>query len=131
MVKHDLDFEVVDIDPKHMALLRWLYKKITHNVLATVVVLDVVDIFAAHVPYLNAAWDIITFGVLLLVLRKWYLGIFALLELLLMHSSLWWVNMIDGFLPIALILYLVDIELSKVKFKVRSFHKEFDFRRGR
>lgn len=93
-------------------------KAITARIkLGIAVILDIIDFFIAWIPVVNEAWDIITFMVLLVILKNKKLAFVSLIELPLLGLPPF--SIIDMFLPIATITVLMDNNLSS--FKVQRF----------
>ena len=80
--------------------------------LTVAIVLDGIDFFIANIPMVNEIWDIITFFVLMLLLKRKYLAYLSLGELLI--PGIPPLGFIDGLIPIATVLVLVERAMEKV-----------------
>ena len=123
-----LNVEVVEIEPWHVKLYVWAEKVLGKHRLLTAISLDVADLFFGNIPLLNTIWDFVTCAVLLVILKKKYLGFFALGELIFPGIG-FWSKGIDAFVPSATIIVLVDDYMAKYKIKIHPFHKEFVIRK--
>ena len=124
------NIEVVEIDPWYIKLCCWFANLFGKYKLFTAIALDVADILFGNIPLLNTIWDIMTFGVLFIILKRKYLAFFALGELIFPGIG-FWSKEIDAFVPSATILVLVDNYMAKHKVKPRAFHKEFVIKKRR
>jgi len=102
--------EVVGIERKGAKF----WKKIKNNIskitkrirLTIAVILDLIDFFIAWIPLVNEAWDIISFLILLIILKHKKLAFFSLVELPLLGLPPF--SIIDMFLPICTFVVLLD-----------------------
>ncbi len=74
--------------------------------LAVAIILDAVDLILGNIPILNTLWDLVTFAVLLVILKNKWLAMGALAELPLVGLPI--LGQIDTLIPIATILTLLD-----------------------
>jgi len=81
--------------------------------LGIAILLDLIDFFIAWIPIINEAWDIITFIVLLTILKNKKLAFLSLIELPLLGLPPF--SIIDMFLPIATITVLIDNSMADFK----------------
>ena len=81
--------------------------------LGIAILLDLIDFFIAWIPIINEAWDIITFIVLLTILKNKKLAFLSLIELPLLGLPPF--SIIDMFLPIATITVLMDNSMADFK----------------
>ncbi len=81
--------------------------------LGIAIILDLIDFFIAWIPIVNEAWDIITFIVLLTILKNKKLAFLSLIELPLLGLPPF--SIIDMFLPIATITVLMDNGFDQMK----------------
>ena len=107
--------EIVDINKEKKS--NKFFKKIkaiTARIkLGIAVILDVIDFFIAWIPVVNEIWDVITFMVLLVILKNKKLAFVSLIELPLLGLPPF--SIIDMFLPIATITVLIDNNIGNVK----------------
>jgi hypothetical protein len=114
--------EVVNIEPKYKRIFPWFFKLVNKHVLATVVVLDIIDFVLGKIPVVNIIWDVFTCYILLLTLKNKWLALFALTEIFFPAKGLF--GNVDAYLPISTLIYLVDYDMSRVKIKKNPFHKQ-------
>ena len=74
--------------------------------LGIAILLDLIDFFIAWIPIVNEAWDIITFLILLIILKNKKLAFLSLIELPLLGLPPF--SIIDMLIPIATITVLID-----------------------
>ncbi len=74
--------------------------------LAVAIILDAVDLILGNIPILNTLWDLVTFAVLLVILKNKWLAMGAFAELPLVGLPI--LGQIDALIPIATILTLLD-----------------------
>jgi len=74
--------------------------------LAVAIILDAIDLILANIPILNTLWDLVTFAVLLVILKNKWLAVGAFGELPLVGLPI--LGQIDALIPIATILTLLD-----------------------
>ena len=107
--------EIVDINKEKKS--NKFFKKIkaiTARIkLGIAVILDVIDFFIAWIPIANEVWDVITFMVLLVILKNKKLAFVSLIELPLLGLPPF--SIIDMFLPIATITVLIDNNIGNIK----------------
>ena len=82
--------------------------------LGIAIILDLIDFFIAWIPIINEAWDIITFLILLIILRNKKLAFISLIELPLLGLPPF--SIIDMLIPIATITVLIDNGIGEIKF---------------
>ena len=81
--------------------------------LGIAIILDLTDFFIAWIPIVNEAWDIITFIILLIILKNKKLAFISLIELPLLGLPPF--SIIDMFVPIATITVLIDNNIKNIK----------------
>jgi len=94
--------EVVEPGYKQKKLLRFF----TKIKIGIALFMDAVDFLICWIPIINTLWDFVTFGVLFMILKHKSLAYFSLGELLI--PGLGTIGFIDGFIPSATILAIVD-----------------------
>jgi len=77
------------------------------------IILDFIDFFTSMIPVLNTIWDFITYFILSITLKHKYLAYVSLGELLI--PGIGSIGLIDGVIPSATILTLIDIALTRIK----------------
>ena len=87
--------------------------------LGIAILLDLIDFLIAWIPIVNEAWDIITFLILLIILKNKKLAFISLIELPLLGLPPF--SIIDMFLPIATITVLIDNGSAQMK----QYHFKF------
>jgi hypothetical protein len=75
------------------------------------IILDGIDFLIGWLPIANTIWDIITFLILLLMLRKKKLAFLSLIELPLLGLPPF--SILDMFIPVSVITVLLDNSLSR------------------
>ncbi len=73
----------------------------------TAIILDLIDLLICWIPLVNTLWDIVTFAVLFAILKDKRLAYLSLGELI--APGLGVLGLIDGFIPSATILVIIDI----------------------
>ena len=81
--------------------------------LGIAILLDLIDFFIAWIPIVNEAWDIITFLVLLIILKNQKLAFLSLIELPLLGLPPF--SIIDMLIPIATITVLIDNGIGELR----------------
>lgn len=81
--------------------------------LLVAIILDAVDLVVANIPLLNSVWDIVTWLVLLTILRRKHLAYLALGELILPGVPP--IGLIDGLIPTATLIVIADMIMQKIK----------------
>jgi hypothetical protein len=102
--------EVVGVERKWKKRFKAMWKrvkKVLNRVkLSIAVMLDLIDFFIAWVPFVNTAWDIVSFLVLLVILKNKRLAFLSLVELPLIGLPPF--SIIDMFLPICTFIVIID-----------------------
>lgn len=108
-----VNVEIVDIgrEKKASKFFRKI-KSITAGIkLGVAVTLDGIDFLIGWIPIVNTIWDIITFFILLIILKNKKLAFVSLVELPLLGLPPF--SILDMFIPIATITVLMDNNMSK------------------
>jgi len=79
------------------------------------ITLDLIDFLIGWIPILNTLWDIVTFIILLIILRNKKLAFFSLLELPLLGLPPF--SFIDMLIPVATILVMIDNGMKNIMTK--------------
>lgn len=98
-------------------------KMIARMKLGVAVFLDLADLILGWIPLINTAWDIVTFAVLLVILKNKRLAFLSLIELPFLGIPPF--SIIDAFLPIATALTIMDINIEMLKKDGRFFAGTF------
>ena len=80
--------------------------------LGIAIVLDIIDFLIGLIPIINAAWDIVTFLVLLLILKNKKLALLPLIEMPLILPPF---SIIGMLIPIATITVLIDNGIGELR----------------
>lgn len=108
-----VDAEIVGEEKGENKFLKKI-KAITARIkLCIAIILDVIDFFIAWIPIVNEVWDVITFMVLLIILKNKKLAFISLIELPLLGLPPF--SIFDMFIPIATITVLIDNNIGKIK----------------
>src|SRR3989338_2794154 len=83
--------------------------------LGIAILLDLIDFFIAWIPIINEAWDIITFLILLIILKNKKLAFISLVELPLLGLPPF--SIIDMLIPIATITVLIDNGIGDLRIR--------------
>lgn len=94
--------EIVDIETRWQKIIRFIKKR----AILTAIILDIIDVVAGNFPFLNTGWDIITYLVLYKFLHNKHFSHIMIIELLLPGNEIF--AQIDAFIPLAIIIALVD-----------------------
>ena len=86
--------------------------------LAIAISLDIIDFLIGWIPVINAAWDIVTFLVLLLILKNKKLSLLSLIEVPLILPPF---SIIGMLIPIATITVLIDNGIGNIKIRRFGF----------
>jgi len=81
--------------------------------LGIAIVLDGIDFLIGWIPIINEAWDIVTFLILLVILKNKKLAFLSLIELPLLGLPPF--SIIDMLIPIATITVLIDNGIGNIK----------------
>lgn len=116
-----VDVEIVGIKKekktyKFLKKIKSIWAKVK---LGTAIPLDLIDFFIAWIPIVNEAWDIVTFIILLIILKNKKLAFISLIELPLLGLPPF--SIIDMFLPIATITVLIDNNPSQMNIYKSNF----------
>ena len=87
--------------------------------LGIAILLDLIDFFIAWIPIVNEAWDIITFLILLIILKNKKLAFISLIELPLLGLPPF--SIIDMLIPIATITVLIDNGMGDLRIQRLGF----------
>ena len=85
--------------------------------LGIAIILDGIDFLIGWIPIVNSLWDIVTFMVLLIILKNKKLAFVSLIELPLLGLPPF--SIFDMFIPIATLTVLIDNNIGDIK--VRGF----------
>jgi hypothetical protein len=77
------------------------------------IVLDGIDFIIGWIPIINTLWDIVTFIILLIILKNKRLAFFSLIELPFVGLPPF--SLIDMFIPVATLLTLIDNSFGEFK----------------
>jgi len=77
------------------------------------IILDLVDFLIGWIPIVNTLWDLVTFIILIIILKNKKLALVSLIEL--PFFGLPPFSILDMFIPIATITVLIDNNLSKIQ----------------
>ncbi len=94
--------EIVDIETRWQKITRFIKKR----AILAAIILDIIDLIAAHFPFFNTGWDIISYLVLYKLLHNKHFSHIMIIELLLPGSEIF--GQIDAFIPLAIVIALVD-----------------------
>lgn len=110
-----VDVEIVGVEKKKKGnkLLKKINLVWARIKLGIAIILDLIDFFIAWIPIVNEAWDIITFMVLLIILKNKKLAFISLIELPLIGLPPF--SIIDMFLPIATMTVIIDNGMGSIK----------------
>jgi len=86
--------------------------------LGIAIVLDIIDFLIGWIPLINAAWDIVTFLVILLILKNKKLALLPLIEVPLILPPF---SIIGMLIPIATITVLIDNNIGSIKIQRFGF----------
>jgi hypothetical protein len=110
-----VDVEVVDIGREKKASK--FFKKIKLILikikLGIAIILDGIDFLIGWIPIVNTIWDIITFFILLIILKNKKMAFVSLIELPLLGLPPF--SIFDMFIPIATITVLIDNNIGNIK----------------
>ena len=106
--------EIVGKEKKSNKFLKKIRLVFARIKLGIAIILDLIDFFIAWIPIINEAWDIITFLILLIILRNKKLAFISLIELPLLGLPPF--SIIDMLIPIATITVLIDNGIGEIKF---------------
>jgi len=98
--------EVVGKEKKSNKFLKKIRLVFARIKLGIAIILDLIDFLIAWIPIINEAWDIITFLILLIILKNKKLAFISLIELPLLGLPPF--SIIDMLIPIATITVLID-----------------------
>ncbi|MEK6868749.1 MAG: hypothetical protein AABX74_00840, partial [Nanoarchaeota archaeon] len=101
-----VDVEIVGKEKRDNKLFKKINLVFARIKLGIAIILDLIDFFIAWIPIVNEIWDIITFLILLIILKNKKLAFISLIELPLLGLPPF--SIIDMFLPIATITVLID-----------------------
>ncbi len=101
-----VDVEIVGKEKKSNKFLKKIRLVFARIKLGIAITLDLIDFFIAWIPIVNEAWDIITFLILLIILKNKKLAFISLIELPLLGLPPF--SIIDMLIPIATITVLID-----------------------
>lgn len=105
--------EIVDKEKKNSRFLKKIRSILARIKLGIAIILDLIDFFIAWIPIVNEAWDIVTFLVLLIILKNKKLAFLSLIELPLIGLPPF--SIFDMFLPISTITVLMDNSVTQIK----------------
>ena len=114
-----VDVEIVGKEKKSNKFLKKIRLVFARIKLGIAIILDLIDFFIAWIPIVNEIWDIITFLILLIILKNKKLAFISLIELPLLGLPPF--SIIDMFLPIATITVLIDNNLGDIKIQRFGF----------
>ena len=80
--------------------------------LGIAIIVDIIDFLIGWIPLINVAWDIVTFLVLLLILKNKKLALLPLIEVPLILPPF---SIIGMFIPIATITVLIDNGIGELR----------------
>ena len=106
--------EIVGKEKKSNKFLKKIRLAFARLKLGIAIILDLIDFFIAWIPIINEAWDIITFLILLIILKNKKLAFISLIELPLLGLPPF--SIIDMLIPIATITVLIDNGIGEIKF---------------
>ena len=108
-----VDVEIVGKENKSKKFFKKIRIVWARIKLGIAILLDLIDFFIAWIPVVNEAWDIITFMVLLIILKNKKLAFLSLIELPLLGLPPF--SIIDMLIPIATITVLMDSSIGEIK----------------
>ena len=108
--------EIVGKEKKENKLFKKIKRVFARIKLGIAIILDLIDFFIAWIPIINEAWDIITFLILLIILKNKKLAFISLIELPLLGLPPF--SIIDMFLPIATITVLIDNGIGDLRIHI-------------
>ncbi|MBI2522863.1 hypothetical protein HYW19_00575 [Candidatus Woesearchaeota archaeon] len=108
-----VDVEIVGKEKKSNKFLKKIGLVFARIKLGIAIILDLIDFFIAWIPIINEAWDIITFLILLIILKNKKLAFISLIELPLLGLPPF--SVIDMFIPIATITVLIDNGIGELR----------------
>jgi len=113
MESKKVEVEIVDVEKKSGKFSKKIKSTITKIKLGIAIILDVIDFFIGWIPIINTLWDIVTFIILLIILKNKKLAFLSLIELPLLGLPPF--SIIDMVIPIATITVLMDNNIGKIK----------------
>lgn len=114
-----VDVEIVGKEKKSNKVLKKIRLVFARIKLGIAIILDLIDFFIAWIPIINEAWDIITFLILLIILKNKKLAFISLIELPLLGLPPF--SIIDMLIPIATITVLIDNSIGNIKIQRFGF----------
>ena len=108
-----VDVEIVGKEKKSSKLFNKVKMVWARIKLGIAILLDLIDFFIAWIPVVNEAWDIITFLILLIILKNKKLAFLSLIELPLLGLPPF--SIIDMLIPIATITVLIDNGIGELR----------------
>lgn len=115
MEARKVNAEIVDVgrEKKASKFFRKAKSVMARIKMGIAITLDGIDFLIGWIPIVNTAWDIITFFVLLIILKNKKLAFASLIELPLLGLPPF--SILDMFIPIATITVLMDNNLGNIK----------------
>jgi hypothetical protein len=109
--------EVVNVQPKKKKFFEKFLEKLKKIVfrakLVIAILLDGIDFLIGWIPIVNTVWDVVSFFILLLILKNKKLAFLSLIELPLLGLPPF--SFIDMILPICTVVVLIDnSEISNI-----------------
>jgi hypothetical protein len=119
MESKKVDVEIVEAekDKKNSKFSKKVKSIVVRIKIGIAVILDGIDFLIGWVPIVNTVWDIVTFIVLLMILKNKKLAFVSLIELPFLGLPPF--SIIDMFIPIATIAVLIDNNIGSIQ--VRRF----------
>ena len=114
-----VDVEIVGKEKRDNKLFKKINLVFARIKLGIAIILDLIDFLIAWIPIVNEIWDIITFLILLIILKNKKLAFISLIELPLLGLPPF--SIIDMFLPIATITVLIDNGMGNIKIQRFGF----------
>ena len=108
-----VDVEIVGKEKKSNKFLKKIRLVFARIKLGISIILDLIDFFIAWIPIVNEIWDIITFLILLVILKNKKLAFISLIELPLLGLPPF--SIIDMLIPIATITVLIDNGMGNLR----------------
>ena len=110
-----VDAEVIEREYMNIGSSKRSLPVLTKIRFGIAMILDGIDFLIGWLPIANTLWDIVTFLVLLVILKNKKLSLFSLLELPLLGLPPF--SFFDMFIPVATIIVLIDNGMKDIKVK--------------
>ncbi len=113
MEARKVNIEIVGKENRSKKFFKKIKSILIRIKLCIAIILDGVDLFIGWIPIINEIWDIVTFVILLIILKNKKLAFLSLIELPLLGLPPF--SIIDMFIPIATITVLIDNNIGNIQ----------------